>query len=142
MTRRPVRRGHVCPTRPAAALVQFAMVASVFVMFVLGIMELGRVLMAQHLMTNAARQACRVGIIGGTSTATIKSVATQALKAQGIPSTVASVQVNDGSIDALSAKSGDEITVIITVPMKTISWVPVPFFSGGTLKAQYSLRRE
>ena len=47
------------PSRRAATAVEFAVVAPVFFLFVLGFIELGRGYMVQHLMTNAARQGCR-----------------------------------------------------------------------------------
>src|SRR4051812_4854763 len=102
MLSRPNRPGPARPTTPrrAAASVEFAGVAMVFLLLVLGIIELGRILMVQHLMTNAARQACRVGVIGGPSTATITATATQALASQGVRPTDASVRVNDGMADA------------------------------------------
>ena len=139
---RPRTVGHAGSSRRGASLIEFSLVAPVFILLVMGIIELGRVLMVQHLMTNAARQGCRVGVIGGTSTQTISSKSLQALSTQGVPSVQASVQVNDGSADASTAKSGDEITVIVSVPMKTISWVPFPGYSSGTLTARYTLRHE
>lgn len=140
--KRPGTVGHAGSPRCGASLIEFALVAPVFVLLVMGIIELGRVLMVQHLLTNAARQGCRVGVIGGTSTQTISSTSLQALSSQGVPSVQATVQVNDGSADASTANSGDEITVIISVPMSAISWVPLPAHSSGTLTGRYTLRRE
>src|SRR5262245_7320181 len=82
--------------RRAATLVEFAIIAPVFFLIVLGIIELGRILMVQHLMTNAARQACRVGVLSGTSNSTITSTALSVLSSQGVSSSSATVQVNDG----------------------------------------------
>ena len=145
MILRLMRSGSVGPAgvaRRAASLIEFSLVAPVFILLVMGIIELGRVLMVQHLMTNAARQACRVGVIGGTPTQTISSTALQALTSQGVTSSQATVQVNDGSADASTAKSGDEITVIVSAPMSNISWLPFPAYSSGTLTGRYTLRRE
>ena len=139
---RPGTAGHTGSSRRGASLIEFALVAPVFILLVMGIIELGRVLMVQHLMTNAARQGCRVGVIGGTSTQTISSKSLQALSSQGVPSVQATVQVNHGSADASTAKSGDEVTVIISAPMSAISWVPLPGYSSGTLTGRYTLRRE
>jgi Flp pilus assembly protein TadG len=139
---RPGPAGRAKLPRRGASLVEFALVAPVFILFVMGIIELGRVLMVQHLLTNAARQGCRVGVIGGTSTPTISSTSLQSLSSQGVSASRASVQVNDGSADASTAKSGDEITVMISVPMSDISWVPLPAYSSGTLTGRYTLRRE
>jgi Flp pilus assembly protein TadG len=114
----------------------------VFFILVMGAIELGRGLMTQHLLTNAARKACRVGVLSGRSTQQITTVATQTLSAQGISGDIATVQVNDGSTDASTAKSGDEITVIVTVPATQITWVPVPQSLLGNITGRYTLRRE
>jgi Flp pilus assembly protein TadG len=128
--------------RPGAAALEFAVVGAVFFLVVLGIFELGRLLMVQHLLTNAARQGCRVGVLQGKSTSQSKAEAVNALTAQGIQGETASVEVNDGSADASTAKSGDEITVIVTVPARSVTWVPGASYLPANLTGRYTLRRE
>src|SRR5262249_15304430 len=118
------RPARPCGTRAGAAAVEFAVVGSAFFVLLLGIVELGRAFMVRHLLTNAARQGCRVGVLSGRSTQQISDAATQALTNQGVNSSSATVQVNDGSADASTAQSGDEITVIVSVPTSNISWLP------------------
>src|SRR3954469_14257490 len=91
----PAPAGRRPSHRRAAAAVEFAVVSVAFVTLVLGIIELGRALMVQHLLTNAARQACRVGVLPGKTNSEISAVAVTTLANQGITGDVVSVQVND-----------------------------------------------
>ncbi|HYV39775.1 MAG TPA: TadE/TadG family type IV pilus assembly protein [Gemmataceae bacterium] len=128
--------------RRGAHAVEFAFVGILMFVFVLGLVEVGRALMVQHLLINAARQGCRVGVIAGKSNSDITTTATNALTAQGVSGETATVQVNDGSTDAVNAKTGDEITVIVSVPASRITWVPGVRFLTGNISGQYTLRRE
>ncbi|HLN33296.1 MAG TPA: TadE/TadG family type IV pilus assembly protein [Gemmataceae bacterium] len=121
---------------------EFAIVAPIFFLLVLGIIEIGRGVMVRHMLTNAARQGCRLGIIEGTSNAQINNAATAALAPTGISNDSVTVQVNDGSSDAANALPGDEITVVVSVPVQNISWVPNLQFLSGSLSGQYTMRRE
>jgi Flp pilus assembly protein TadG len=128
--------------RRAAAAVEFAVASIAFFAIVLGIIEMGRVLMVQHLLTNAARQACRYGVLQGKSSTQISTVAVNALAAEGVNGDAATVLVNDGSTDASQANSGDEITVKVTISAGNFSWLPFTRSFLGTVSGQYTLRRE
>jgi Flp pilus assembly protein TadG len=130
--------------RIGATSVEFALVGGIFFMIVMGIVEIGRAFMVKHLLTNAAREGCRQGVLSGRSTAQITGVVNTTLTAQGISGDAASVQVNDGSADASTANSGDEITVKVSVPVSKITWIPGTNYlqPNTTLSSQYTLRRE
>jgi Flp pilus assembly protein TadG len=128
--------------RRGAAVLEFALVAPLVFLFVLALIELGRGLMVTHILTKAARQGCRVGIIEGKSTSVITTAVNNALSSVGISGDSVTVQVNDGAADALAANAGDEITVLVMVPVNRITWVPVTNFLSGSLSGQYTLRRE
>lgn len=98
--------------------------------------------MVQTLLANAARAGVRTGIVEGTSTSQITNVVTNVLTSQGISSDTATVEVNDNVADASTAQAGDEITVLISVPVSQITWIPVPKYLSGSLSAQYTMRRE
>jgi Flp pilus assembly protein TadG len=119
-----------------------AIITSFLLLMLLGIIELGRALLVIHLLNNAAQVGCRAGIVEGQSTGNIQAATTSVLTANGLQGETATVQVNDGSTDALSAAAGDEITVLVTVPVTSISWVPKLSFLTGTLQGQYTMRRE
>jgi Flp pilus assembly protein TadG len=128
--------------RLAAATVEAAVITPVLLLILLGIFEIGRGLMAIHLLNNAAEAGCRSGIVEGQTTTQIKAVVVTALTNAGVSGESVSVQVNDGSSDASAAQAGDEITVVAQVPVKSITWVPVPRFLSGSLQGKYTMRRE
>ena len=128
--------------RGGAAALEFAAVGSIFFLVVLGIVEVGRVLMDQLQLTYAARVGCRVGIIPGKSNSDITAATVDALTSQGVRGESVTVQVNDGAGDASTAQSGDEITVLVSVPVDKVSWVPFTKYAQGSLAGRYTLRRE
>jgi Flp pilus assembly protein TadG len=134
-------RRKVC--RRAATALEFAIIAPVLFGFVLGVAELGRGFMVAHLLNNAARVGCRTGAVEGRSTSDISTAVTNALTAEGLDSTKATVKVNDGSADASTIASGGELTVSVSMKVSDITWVPGgQYFTSGSLSGQYTLRRE
>jgi len=131
-------------TRWGATVVEFALVAPIFFFVVLGIVEIGRGCMVQELLTEAARRGARTGVIEGTSSATIKQTVTDYLTTVGINGETAGVSVNDAPIDSVDAQAMPaytEITVVVTVPVSSCTWVPT-LFLRGTISGQYTMRRE
>lgn len=130
--------------RWGASLVEFAFVAPVFFLMVLGIVEIGRACMVTELLTEAARRACRQGVIEGTSSTTIQSTATNYLSSVGINGETANVYVNDvpaGSTNVSAMPAYTEITVVVTVPIANVTWTPI-WFVPGSLSGQFTMRRE
>ncbi|HEV3443576.1 MAG TPA: TadE family protein, partial [Gemmataceae bacterium] len=50
-----------CLRRRGVSSVEFAFVAPIFFLMLLGLIELSRGLMVKHMLLNAARQGCRIG---------------------------------------------------------------------------------
>ena len=136
LSHRAVRRG--------ATAVEFAFVAPVFFVMVLGIVEIGRACMVTELLTEAARRACRQGVIEGTGSGNIQAAATNYLTSVGVNGETANVFVNDspaGSTNVAGMPAYTEITVVVTVPISNVTWTPLWFVSGN-LSGQYTMRRE
>jgi Flp pilus assembly protein TadG len=143
--RRPKQRWQRRPTeRRGTALVEFAFIGPIVILFFFGAVELGRGVMVVHLLNNAARTGCRTGVVEGTSTATIRSSANAALTGEGLSGATVTVLVNDAVADASTAQAGDEITVNVTIPSSSAAWLPFAKFLTGTtqLAGQYTLSRE
>jgi Flp pilus assembly protein TadG len=131
--------------RRGASAVEFAFVAPVFFAMIFGVIELGRGLMVQQLLTEAARRGARAGVIEGTSSAQIKQTVTDYLADVGVNGSSAGVSVNDAPIDTVEAQimpAYTEITVSVSVPVSSRTWLPVPWFLNGTISGQYTMRRE
>jgi Flp pilus assembly protein TadG len=128
--------------RIGATTVEFAVISPVIFLFVFGLIELARGIMVMHLLTNAARNGCRVGIIEGKSNQDITTAVNNTLTATGISGDSITVYVNDNNGDTVNAQPGDEVTVRVLVPVANVSWVPVPNYLIGNLQGKYTLRRE
>lgn len=124
--------------RRGVAAVEFAIVAPVFFLLVIGFVELGRGLMVQQVLTNASRVGVREAIGLHSTKSAAESAAADYADGCSVPGITVSV-----SPDPASASAGDEITCTVSVPYADISWVPSPWFMGeSTLEATSSMRKE
>ena len=126
------------PRRHGTVVVEFAFVVLVFGFLVIAALEVGRGLMVTQALNNAARYACRHGIQGAVSTATIKQDASDALTDAGVsatPTTIVAVNGNS-STDASAAVRGDQISVTVTVPASSVYWTSYLYLRGYTLQSE------
>ncbi len=125
--------------RRGAAAVEFALMAPLLFLLVFGMVEVGRGLMVQQLLSNAARDGARSAILEG---ATVAAVETSVLDYLGTSSiSGASVAVTPDPLTL--AQGGDPVTVTVSVPFTAVSWLPSPrYFDGATLSASVTMRRE
>jgi Flp pilus assembly protein TadG len=124
--------------RTGAAVVEFAVVAPVLILVLLGMIECGRMIMVQQALTSAVREGARTASVDGTSSAAIESV-NEFLAGAGVRGS--NVAVNLGSAGAVA--HGQPITVTVSVPFSKVSWLPNPFFMKNlTLSSTATMRRE
>ena len=125
--------------RKAAAVVEFAVVVPVFFLLIFGMIEYGRMVMVQQILTNAAREGARVGILDNSTTADVTSAASQYLTSANILNPTISVTPNPPS----SAALGAPVSVTVSVGFNQVSWLPSPFYLGGTtMTFTATMRRE
>jgi Flp pilus assembly protein TadG len=127
------------PSAPRGiAAVEFAIVAPVFLMVVLGIIEVGRAIMVQQVLINASRVGARRAVmLSSTEQAVIDSV-TEFTDSVGVPTVSTTV-----SPDPETAGSGTAITVTTAVNFANVNWLPAPWFMGGkTLTSATVMRKE
>ncbi len=128
--------------RHGAHLVEFAVVAPVFFLFVIALVDIGRGMMVNSILANAARAGCRVGTLPGKANSDIQATVTQTLSATSVANPTVIVQVNGVTADASTAQTKDLITVTVAVPVTSVSWLPVQWFVSGNLTGQFSLEHE
>ena len=125
--------------RRGAAAVEFAVVAPIFLLLVFGMIEYGRMVMVQQVLTNASREGARRAVLDGSTNQDVVDVVDQYL--------------NSGSIDGANitvtptnpedAAFGDPVTVSVDIQFSQVSWLPSPMYLGGrTLSATTVMRRE
>lgn len=133
-TARHLRRGD----RKGVAAVEFAIIAPVFFLLVIGFIELGRALMVQQVLTNASRVGARRAVALNVTHAQVIEAARDYAAGVAVPGI--SVQVTPSPA---AARTGDPITVTVSIPYHDISWVPSPWFMGdATLEATSIMRKE
>jgi hypothetical protein len=110
-TRNGARRG--------TTVVETALVLPVFLLFVLGLVELGHAQLVKHVLRAACRQAARIGTTEGNSTATVRSRALQVLSTV-VDADSVEVFVKDASIyDAGGAppESGSDLESLADIEL-------------------------
>ena len=133
--------------RRGTAVVEFAIVAPVFFLLVFGMLEFGRMVMVQQIITNASREGARVAVLDGA--VRVGSEESPGV-IDGIQRYLEGAHINPNSAtitidphDPSSTGYGEPVTVTVTIPFDQVSWLPSPFFLGETnLSATSVMRRE
>lgn len=120
-------------------MVEFAFVAPVLVLLVFGMIEFGRMVMVQQVLTNAAREGARVGILDDATAVDVETVVNDYLASSSIAGATVTVTPDPPS----NAGYGEAVTVTVDVPFGQVSWLPSPMFlQGQVLSATTAMRRE
>jgi Flp pilus assembly protein TadG len=130
--------------RRGAAVVEFAIVAPLFILLVFGMIEYGRMVMVQQVLTNASREAARKAVLDGANATTIKTDTVSYLTGGGVKN-VSTSAITINPTNPASAAAGAPVTVTISVPFSSQSWLPATMFPGAkskTLTATAVMRRE
>jgi hypothetical protein len=90
----------------------------------------------------AALRGCRTAVVEGNTDTNVTSTVKTALDNAGISGQNVTVQVNNATANCSTANAGDEVTVIVSVPVSKVTWVPTGSFLSGNLSAQYTLLKE
>ena len=124
--------------RLGAAMVEFAVVAPLMILFTLGMLEIGRMTMVKQLLVNVSREGAREGTLPNSTNTSVKNSVDALLSQSGITGTTVSV-----SATSIPSSSGVYVTVSISVPSENVSWLSMPLFmSGRTVSASTSMRKE
>lgn len=125
--------------RGGVAAVEFALIAPVFVMIILSMIEFGRVIMVQQLLTNASREGARRAVIEGASNTEVQTLVDSYLS----NASVSGVTVGVAPSDLSNVGFGDAVVVSVSVPFDSVSWSGVGWFlSGSTLQASTTMQGE
>ncbi len=127
-SRRPRRaRRFARGQRRGVALVEFAVVASLLFLLVVGMVEFGRLVMVQQFLINASRAGARRGILEQTTESDVQTIVTDYLSSSTISGTTVTVSPDQ----LIKVGFGDPVSVTVSVPFDHVSWLPAPWFLGG-----------
>jgi Flp pilus assembly protein TadG len=137
--------------RRAAATVEFAVVIPVLLVFVLGIIEIGRLVMVAQVNTNAAREGARYAAQGSADSATVDTYVRTYLTSAGVSNAAAgtnsavtvTIEAQSGSnsswvtvSDPSTQTAGTPIRVTVSANFNQQSWLPTRFFIGNNTQVQ------
>jgi Flp pilus assembly protein TadG len=142
------------------AAVEFAVVLPLLLLFLLGIVEVGRLVMVGQLATNGSREAARYAVQGSADPAAVEAYARQHLAQTGIPdaavtdfaieaytpTTVKGAAVTAwNAVPTLSAvPQGTPVRVRFLINYDRVSWLPTRFVlrSGAQVQGVSVMRKE
>lgn len=113
--------------------------APLFILLVFGMIEYGRMVMVQQLITSAGREGARLGVLEGVTAERVTATVTEYLAGSSVHGATVSVTPDPLS----SARYGEPVVVKVSVPFDSVSWLPSPMYLGGkTLSSVAVMRRE
>lgn len=136
MNASPHRHGLPRRTRTAAVVAEFAICAPILFLFFFASLEFSRVNMIRQSVENAVYEGARRGIVPGATAANCRTSAQTVLNS--ISAGGSTITVTPSVIN----KDTPQVTVAVSVPVDSNSWVVPFFFKGRVISSQMTLRRE
>lgn len=120
-------------------MVEFAIIAPLFFLLVFGMIEYGRMVMVQQIITNASREGARRAVLDGATATEVDNAVTNFLEGSSIQGAEVTINPPDPS----TAGYGEAVTVTVTIDFDQVSWLPSPMYLGGQeMQASTVMRRE
>jgi Flp pilus assembly protein TadG len=137
LIKQPTARRRSLRRHRGVAAVEFAIVAPIFFMMVIGIIEIGRAMMVQQVLINASRVGARRAVMLSSDEQSVIDAVTEYAAGVGVNGVVADVSPNPAT-----AAAGQPVTVNVTIGFEQVSWLPAPWIMGGRDLASSSVMRK
>ena len=111
--------------RRATACVECALILPVLMIFVLGLLEMGRFIEVRQILTSAAEEGARQASAGQVTNAQVVNIVTGCIAAAGLPTTGLTITVSDltnPGRDVSQATCMDNLQVTVTIPFVNVRW--------------------
>jgi Flp pilus assembly protein TadG len=125
------------PRRRGVAAVEFAIVAPLFFLLVIGIVEIGRAMMVQQVLINASRVGARRAVMLSSNEQAVSDAINEYMSGMGVSGVDIEMSPNPAT-----AAAGQAITVDVEIDFQEVSWLPAPWFMGGKQLAATSVMRK
>jgi Flp pilus assembly protein TadG len=121
-------------TRSGAAAVEFAFVIPVLLLLMLGVWEFGRLIEAQQIISNAAREGARLASTGNYTASAVDTAIKNYMSNAGLNTTGYTTRVynlstnpspalNSPSDDPSAATQMQHLRVQVTLPVNNVKWL-------------------
>jgi Flp pilus assembly protein TadG len=113
-------------------------------MMVFGMIEFGRAIMVQQVLTNASREGARLAVLDSPTPSLTAGQVTTTVTTYLQKAGISGAAVTIDPTEPTTAAYGAPITVTVQVPYSSVSWLPSPMFITGNtqLQAKTVMRRE
>jgi Flp pilus assembly protein TadG len=136
--RHPVGKRAKRGSRRGAAAIEFALVFPIFLLCVLGIVEIGRAIMVHQILTNGAREGARRAIIPGATDDQVHQMIDNYMT-----NTTISGHTRQITPSLADADPHDPLVVTVSVPYSEVDWGIVHWIAGDAeLTASVVMRKE
>lgn len=122
--------------RTGATAVEFAIVAPLLFLFVLGIIDFSRANIIRNTAENACYEGARAGIVPGSTAEKIKTAVAEMLSDVRITNSVVTVT------PSVLQETTPKVTVTIEVPLSRNLYASSPLLSSMTIRRSCTLSRE
>ena len=128
--------------RRAVAITEFTVVAPLLFLTVMAVFQFGGLMMAQNVMTAAAREGSRVAALPGTSSsAAVITAVKDRLRLGGVDPDLVTVAVSPSTLDGLA--KGTEVRVTVAAPISQLAFFwPEWMTPNHNLSAEMTFNRE
>ena len=139
--------------RAGAAFVELGFVLPIIVMTVLGVIEFSRALEVSQILTAAAREGGRLGMLNRLSddpdpmNTKVTNDIKHFLASQGLDPAMITVEITDTSVDSNDVQLDDvdpktDFMVRVTVPYSEVAYTSPWFLEDATLEGAIRMRHE
>jgi hypothetical protein len=118
------------PRRSGIAAVEFACVLPLALLLLLGATEIGRAVVVQHSLVEAARAGCRLYTVKELTEQDVEDIVDQCMAQAGISDYSTEF---DPPLKASIATHMQPVTITVSVPHDKVAWIPAWFMSGKTI---------
>ncbi len=122
------------PNRRGTACVEFAVVMPMLLIFILGILEIGRYVDVYQILNAAANQGGIQASSGQMTNAQVIAAVTGCVQAAGLPTTNLVVTVADltnPGTDVSQATILDNLQITVTLPYSAVAWSPTSYYTNS-----------
>jgi Flp pilus assembly protein TadG len=114
--------------RRGAAAVEFALLSPLLLVLLLGLWEVGRMVEAQQVINNAAREGARQGSSGKKSAAEVQAAVTNYIAASGFDTTgivvtITNVTTGQTNADPRTYSHLDHFRIDVSLPFNNVRWI-------------------
>ncbi|MEK6709809.1 MAG: TadE/TadG family type IV pilus assembly protein [Nitrospinota bacterium] len=122
--------------RRGQAMVEFALILPILILLIMGVLDFARAFNVVQVVTNAAREGARSGIIPTNTSATVTATVNTYLASAG-QTGCTTTGANLGSAGA----AGDSVTVTVTCPFQALTGTLIPGWTGTINLSQTATMR-